>query len=92
MSSSAVTYDFPEPGCYADGCRGVDGAGGQNEIVFSLAESYGWIMPAVAPEEEADDFVDDAIEYLQSLETREGYWWGFDNGDFGLWTEDVSCA
>jgi len=87
-------YDNPEAGCYQDGaCHSQDE---MDRFVISLAEAYGWDgdNSEEAPDDEADEFLneiaDEAISYLNSLEAREGHYWAFENGDFGLWTEDAS--
>ncbi len=91
--TTETPYDFPEPGCYADGARGLHE---QYRILFGIAEGYGFIYgPAEgepsdpADHEFADDIADDAIDFLNELEQwREGYAWSFQDGDFGLWCED----
>jgi hypothetical protein len=83
-------YDFPEPGLYLDaGCRNVDEL---NTEIIDMAKGYGF-APQDNPEvfvEFTDEISDEAIDFLNSLETREGFSWGFgDNAEgFGLWQHD----
>ena len=84
-------YDFPETGCYQDGaCHSQDE---MDRFVIELAQAYGWPGDDDwVDDDEADLFIneitDEAIDFLNSLETREGHYWAFENGDFGLWTSD----
>jgi len=86
------TYDFPEPGLYFDGCRGAEEI---DRLIIELAEQYGWDgdNSDEAPPDEADEFLsevaDEAIDFLNNLETREGHYWAYgENAEgFGLWTE-----
>jgi len=89
----ATTYDFPEPGLYFD--AGYRTAIELDMEIIEMAHEYGWVDPHgmtntkdVSEEDEfLNEIADEAIEFLNSLETREGYSWGYgDNGEgFGLW-------
>jgi hypothetical protein len=81
-------YEFPEPGCYQDGA--CHSATEMDVFVIELARAYGWdnTDPADAEDEFLNELANEAIEFLNSLETRDGYFWAFENGDFGLWTEE----
>jgi len=82
-----MSYDNPAPGCYQDcACHS------QSEMdifVIELARAYGWdnTDPADPEDEFLNELAYEATDYLNTLETRKGHHWAFDNGDFGLWTE-----
>lgn len=88
-----TTYDFPEPGLYFD--AGIRTATELDQEITALAHRYGW-----QPEEDLgaldtdyewwSELADEATEFLNSLESREGYSWGYgENAEgFGLWAEE----
>jgi hypothetical protein len=86
---NATNYDNPECGLYVD--AGFQNAAETDMRVIGIAESYGWTVPEDATEDNEwiNEIADEAIEYLNSLEQREGYWWGYgDNAEgFGLWCD-----
>jgi len=90
-ATNMADYDNPEPGLYFDaGCRTADEC---DEEVIALAESYGWTGAPANVDEDCEflnEISDDAIDYLNSLETRDGYSWGYgDNAEgFGLWCDE----
>jgi hypothetical protein len=82
-----TAYDFPEPGLYFDGCRGAHDI---DISIIEMAHDYGWDNADLACEEFLSEQADEAIDYLNSLETRDGHYWGFgENAEgFGLWTTE----
>jgi hypothetical protein len=85
----STDYDYPEEGLYFDG--GLRSAGETDVEVIRLAEQYGFTFEGEAdPDYEfINEIADEAIDFLNSLETREGYSWGFgENAEgFGLWRD-----
>lgn len=83
-----TAYDSPIPGLYFDGCRGADEI---DRLIIDLAEQYGWEGD---DGEYGDEFLsevsDEAIGFLNTLETRQGHFWAYsDTGaGFGLWSEE----
>jgi hypothetical protein len=82
-----TAYDFPEAGLYFDaGCRTATEL---DMAVIEMARAYGWDnVEELSDEDEfLNEVADDAIDYLNSLETREGVAWGYgENSEgFGLW-------
>jgi hypothetical protein len=89
--NAMLIYDFPESGLYFD--AGVRTATEMDEEIIQLAEAYGWVDGPANVDEDCEwlnEVSDEAIDYLNSLETRDGYYWEYgDNAEgFGLWISD----
>jgi hypothetical protein len=78
--TSETGYDNPPLGCYFDGCFGQEFNDGR---VLDLAYDYGW-----KGVQDSIDAVSDAVEYLNSLETRPNTFWQWIDGDFGLYLDE----
>jgi hypothetical protein len=97
--ASDMKYNNPSIGCYFDGALGQT----YNDIrVLKLALEYGWQDTEALAMVEADDLtedqqdtlsdtVQDAVDYLNELETRPYMSWQWHDGDFGLYP-DIESA
>ena len=90
-------YDNPSTGCYFDEANGQTY---NDIRVLELAIAYGWDVAeddettliiqngeyklTEHQKEILSDVVDDAIEYLNEVETRDYHYWAWYSGDFGL--------
>lgn len=74
-----------EPGIYVDGARGSRDVA---LIVIRFAKKMGF-EPNVESDKDFEEFLyeieDEAIEFLNQNCGREGYYWGHNDGDFGLY-------
>lgn len=99
-----TAYDFPVVGCYIDESAGS--ADDCNKRTIDFAEGYGFEHEPI-PDDSGDDndcdcedsdrsqllseIADDAVDYLNSLETRSFMSWGFDDNSLFL-VADVDGA
>lgn len=91
----SVTYKSLGVGCYVD-CS-ADSADTCNERTIAFARDYGF-EHAPLPPEDAEDYSqalsetgDDALEYLNGLETRSFMYWKFEDNSLFL-TVDIDGA
>ena len=88
-----MKYDYPQFGCYGDSANGQD-YNDRKALRFALG--YGWQDEDASRILETEDLsehdseilaevVDSAIDYLNTLEDRPFMYWGFEDGNFGLW-------
>lgn len=79
-----IQYDNPKVGCYIDESAGS--ADECNERTIQFAESYGFTYENIGHlsdpnsdwySETLSEIADDAVDYLNTLETRDGYYWEF---------------
>lgn len=90
-----------EPGCYIDGNNGHF----VTVMVIKFAQTWGYLVDpfieyalahyhrdsheASYPNDALHDVSDEAIEHMAANHGVEGYWWGHNDGDFGLWPMEV---
>lgn len=83
-------YDYPEPGCYVD-CSAFS-AQYLNERICNLAEAYGFDIPLSRGDCDEFEFwnelADEAVDFLNELETREGYSWEIADNSLFLLQEE----
>ena len=84
-------YDYPTTGCYVDeSCGSADDC---NSRTIEFAQEYGF-APQDMPDEDSEDYseiiseiADEAVDFLNSLEDRDGMYWTFDDNSLFL-TDD----
>lgn len=77
-------YSKKDIGCYLDGARGYSN---QGKIIQEFAKQNGWKeeLELDYNKEEFNYAVDEAIKYLNKNHVKEGVYFGFNEGDFGLY-------
>jgi hypothetical protein len=85
-------------GCYVDG--GIRNVHEGNLAAIAVAESFGFVPDWCDVSETDADYEDQvehvlstAEEWLNEHVAKDGEWWGWDQGDWGLWSSnDEVCA
>ena len=89
--TNTVKYDFPKVGCYIDESAG--GADACNERTIKFAEDYGFDAGEWQDEldetsedygQELSEIADNAVEFLNGLETRSFMYWQFEDNSLYL--------
>jgi len=87
-----MIYPKLEPGCYCD-CSALS-AQTLNERIVALAEAYGFDNVGSPVRDDFDvwnEAADEAVDYLNGLETRPGMYWTIDDNSLFL-SVDVDIA
>lgn len=87
-NKQVLAYDFPKVGCYVD--ASAQSADTCNLRTIQFAEAYGFTYEAL-PAEDTEDYGqilsetgDDAVEFLNDLETRSFMSWQFEDNSLFL--------
>jgi len=95
-------YTPDDAGCYVDGARGIYAIDEQ----VAIARAHGATITHDCEElhaetcfesefagcEWAGDYADKADDYMNTHFPVEGHYWGWNNGDWGLWAIDEEDA
>lgn len=83
---TTTNYDFPKVGCYIDESAGS--ADDCNRRTIELAQAYGFTSEDLTDGWEESEFLseigDNAIDYLNTLETRSFMYWMFEDNSLFL--------
>ena len=93
----AQTYTLNDVGCYADGSRGIY----LTDRVVEIANDHGASIThdwdcgcdfangrdSFAQCDFSNEIGDEATDYMNEHYSVEGCYWGFVDGDWGLWTD-----
>lgn len=95
FNMTTTNYDFPQVGCYIDQSAGD--ANRLNRRTISFAEAYGFKADFDLKEDDEDysqilsELADDAVSFLNDLETRSFMCWQFEDNSLFLMA-DVDSA
>ena len=81
--TSLNPYTPTHAGCYVDGVSGTQ--------VLLIATRHGWSGERETPDSDYyDDAIEEATDFMNSNYPVEGCWWGWCDGDWGLWPDDAA--
>lgn len=91
------TWTQADAGCYIDGARGIY----MVDRIVEIAEDHGFKVEGCDDDhshtagdgsytswaacEFADEIADEATDHMNEAAAVDGFYWGFNDGDWGLW-------
>lgn len=81
-------YTLKDIGCYVDGCNGIY----VGNKIQHIALSHGWkgepALDVYRDYENYDEATEEAIDFMNKSFGVDGAFWGWNDGDFGLYLID----